>query len=301
MKKCILIVEDNDDIRVSLRKILVDNNFKVLEASDGAEALSIVEQGHPDLVVLDFVIPKVSGETVCVKIKETHPEIAVIALTGKSLSSDVVRGLQIGADDYMTKPFAPEELIARIDTRLKAAKELEVSSKAINPELNKITLRESTALIAIRIIVSEIIFVVSFALIVGLISLLGSYIGITGAFSLYLVALVMLLVFNIVIIFFIVARWHFEYTEVSKEGVVRHSGIIFSKKKEKYECNFVEAISFEQSFFGKLFNYGTIELYDPALKEKIYLLNVSNPKKYTELVEKILPKKTNHPMPFIAS
>ena len=124
MQKTILIVEDNDDLRVSLRKILASNNFRVLEASDGAEALEIVEQDRPNLVVLDLKIPKISGETVCVRIKEAHPEIIVIVVTAKTLSSDVVRGLHIGADDYMTKPFVPEELIARIDTRLKSAKTL---------------------------------------------------------------------------------------------------------------------------------------------------------------------------------
>ncbi len=299
MQKTILVVDDNNDLRISLRKILVANNFRVLEASDGAEALNIVEQDHPDLVVLDFKIPKVSGETVCVKIKESHPEIAVIVVTVKSFSSDVVHGLQIGADDYVSKPFVPEELIARIDTRLKTAKNLDVSSKAINPELNKITLRENMALIAIRLITAEIIFVVSFALVVGLISFLGTYLGITGIFSLYFIAFIILLVLNAIIISFIIARWHAEYVEVTKDGIIKYSGIVFSKKKEKYECNFVETITFEQSFFGKLFNYGTIELYDPALKEKIYLLNVPNPKKNSELVEKILPKKTNQPIPFV--
>lgn len=300
MQKTILIVEDNDELRISLRKILIASNFRVLEASDGAEALDIVEQNHPDLVILDLMMPKISGETVCVRIKENHPEIIVIVVTAKSLSSDVVHGLQIGADDYITKPFVSEELIARIDTRLKMTKNLDTLSKAINPELNKITLRESMALIAMRLIIADIIFGVSFALAVGLISFLGRYLGITDAFSLYIIAFIVLVVFNVVIISFIVARWHFEYAEVTKDGVVKHSGIVFSKKKEKYECNFVEAITFEQSFFGKLFNYGTIELYDPALKEKIYLLNVPNPKINSELVEKILPKKANQSIPFLA-
>lgn len=62
----------------------------------------------------------------------------------------------------------------------------------------------------------------------------------------------------------------------------------------------MKANTFEQSFFGKIFSYGTMELYDPALKEKIYLLNVPNPRKNSELVEKILPKKSNQPMPFVA-
>ena len=299
MEKTILIVDDNDEVRIFLRKFLVSNNFRVLEASDGAEALDIVEKNHPDVVILDLKIPKVSGETVCVRIKEAYPEIIIIVVTAKSLSSDVVHGLQIGADDYVAKPFAPEELMARIDARLKATKTLDNLSKTSSPAVNKITLRESISLIAIRLIASQIIFGASFAFVAGAISLLGSYLGITASVSLYLVIFVILLTFNVIIVFFIIARWHFEYTEVTREGIIQYGGI-FNKKKQKYDCNFVESIALDQSFLGNILNYGTIELYDPALKERIYLLNIANPKKISEIVEKILPKKTSQPIPFVA-
>jgi len=120
-KKTILIADDNDELRSFLRKALIANNHNVIEASDGAEALETVENNPPDLIVLDLVLPKVSGETVCTKIKSTHPNIIIIALTAKSNTDDIVRGLQIGADDYVTKPFVKEELIARIEAKLKSS------------------------------------------------------------------------------------------------------------------------------------------------------------------------------------
>src|SRR5574342_1039121 len=101
MQKTIRIVEDDADLRGGLYKILTAHGFNVLEAADGAEALERVEKEKPDLVLLDFGLPVVSGETVCVKIKEDFPEIAVIALTEKSSKAQVVHGLQIGADDYI--------------------------------------------------------------------------------------------------------------------------------------------------------------------------------------------------------
>ncbi len=98
---------------------------------------------------------------------------------------------------------------------------------------------------------------------------------------------------------FIVLKWRSEYTDVSKEGVIKHSGIFF-KREQKFACNFVEAIKIEQSLLGILFNYGTLELYDPALEEKIYLLNISSPKKNRDLIEKLVSKESDKPMPFVA-
>ncbi len=73
------------------------------------------------------------------------------------------------------------------------------------------------------------------------------------------------------------------------------------RKEQKYACNFVEGAKVEQSFLGLLFNYGTIELYDPALKEQVYLLNIANPKKYSEIIQDIVSKEKNKSMPFVAA
>lgn len=300
MRKTILIVEDDDNLRSSLRKILSINNFKVIEASDGAEALEMVDGNHPDLVLLDFGLPKVPGETVCVKIKESYPDIVVIALTEKSLTKDVVHGLQIGADDYMSKPFIEEELIARIDARLKKSTIKESSEEESVIDTKRFTLRESTAVIVIRIIIAQFIFIFLFVFAATLTSFLENYLGINELFPLYSLGLFVISLINVLIVLFIILRWRSEYAEITGDGVIKHSGI-FYKNEQKFACNFVEAIKIEQDFWGLCLNYGTLELYDPALEEKIFLLNIANPKNKREIIEKSFLKKPNATMPFVAS
>lgn len=306
--KTILVVEDNDELRNFLKKILVANNFQVVEAADGAQALEAVEKYSPDLVLLDFGLPKVSGETVCVKIKKDHPEIIIIALSEKSSSQEKVHGLQIGADDYLSKPFVAEELIARIDARFKALENnqsLPTKDDPVNqPELKesnpaKIIFRESISLIVVRLALTELFFGFIFVCASLTIPFISSFdLGI-DLFSLYFILLAVGFGINIVLLISIALRWVSEYSEVSNEGVVKHSGIL-QKRQKKYACNFVETVTLEQSFLGAIFNYGTIELYDPALKEQIYLENVSNPKKSSEVVQKILIRENGKNTPILA-
>ena len=301
MQKTILVVEDDDDLRNFLKKVLAANNYKVAEAADGAEALEAVEKYFPDLVLLDFGLPKVTGETVCVKVKKDHPEIIIVALTEKTQSSDVVHGLQIGADDYISKPFVAEELVARIDARFKTAVngQGEPKKKEEPEEIRKIILRESIVLIIIRLIFTEAILGLSLFLLSILSSYLSSYLNTTYFSSLYLIVLAGGFLINIGIVILIALKWNSEYTEVSREGVIKHSGIL-SRKEQKYACNFVEGAKLDQSLLGLLFNYGTIELYDPALKEQVYLLNIANPKRYSETIQNIVSQEKDKPMPFIA-
>ena len=302
MKETILIVEDNDEIRNFLKKVLAANNFKVAEAADGAEALEAVEKYFPDLVLLDFGLPKVSGETVCVKIKKNHPEIIVIALTEKKQSSDVVHGLQIGADDYISKPFVAEELIARIDARLKTTvngQDQGEPTEKEKPPMGKLILRESIVVIIIRLVFTEVIFGLTLFLFNILSSYLSSNLNITFLSSLYFIILVVGFLINLVIVISIALKWNSEYTEISQEGVIKHRGVLH-KREQTYAYNFVEGAKLDQSLLGLLFNYGTIELYDPALKEQVYLLNLPNPKKYSKTIQDILSKENNKPMPFIA-
>jgi len=304
VQKAILVVEDNDELRSFLKKLLAANNFRVAEAADGAEALEAVEKYMPDLVLLDFGLPKVSGETVCVKIKKDHPEIIVIALTEKAQTLDVVHGLQIGADDYMGKPFDADELIARIDTRFKSV----TNGKEATPEeprakekreSEKIILRESFTLIIIRFIVTEIIFGFSLFLISIIFYYLSTYLNPTYLSATYLIILAIWFLINIGTVILISLKWNSEYTEVSGEGIVKHSGILH-RKEQKYACNFIEGVKVEQSFLGLLFNYGTIELYDPALKEQVYLLNITNPKSTNKTIQRIVSKEKDKSMPFVA-
>ncbi len=304
MQKTILVVDDDDELRGFLKKVLVANNFTVIEASDGAQALEAVEKYLPDLVLLDFGLPKVPGETVCVKIKKDHPNIIVIALTKKNQSSDVVQGLQIGADDYISKPFVAEELIARIDARFKTTTNGQVQpgaeeSGVEEAELGKIILRESVVLIIIRLILIEALFGFSLLLFSILYSYINSYLNNSDLSALYFIVLGGAFLINIGMVSLIALKWTSEYTEIFKEGVVKHSGILH-RKEQKYACNFVERTTLNQSFLGLLFNYGTIELYDPALKEQVYLLNIANPKKNSEKIQKIVSKKANKSIPFVA-
>lgn len=300
MQKTILIVEDDKSLRDFLAKTLADHNFNVVVADDGAEAMEMVEKKLPDLVILDLGLPKISGETVCVEIKKNHPEVIVIVLTAKSKSADAVRSLQIGADDYMSKPFEIEELLARIGARLKTTEEEKSPPKTASAaESNTITFRESVMLIGIRLIMTELIFGVSFFLAVAAISFLDQYLTIENPFPLYLVLLIVLLIVNIKIIFSIILKWHFEYVEITKSAIIKHKGILY-KKEETFACNFIETITLSQDFFGMIFNYGTLELFDPALKEPIYIFNIASPKKYSEVIKKIFSKRKDSSAIFIS-
>lgn len=122
MKYKILVVEDDKDVQEYLKKILFENDYFVEAVAEGAKALKKVEQSVPDLIVLDLGLPDVSGETICRELKKNFPQLPIIILTAKGTTEDVVHGLNIGADDYVPKPFKGEELLARIRTRLRLEK-----------------------------------------------------------------------------------------------------------------------------------------------------------------------------------
>lgn len=119
MNKSILIVEDQEEISKYLKEILIDHDYIVRIANNGASGLKIINTILPDLVLLDLGLPDIDGETVCREIKKYWPDLKVIVLTARSETSDIVKGLNFGADDYVAKPFKSEELLARIRTQLK--------------------------------------------------------------------------------------------------------------------------------------------------------------------------------------
>jgi DNA-binding response OmpR family regulator len=110
----ILVVEDDPAVRLSLRLAGEKEGFAVSEATDGTEALERVAQLRPDLVILDLMLPSMSGFDVCRTIHQRDPSLPVIILTARGDEVDKVVGLEMGADDYITKPFSPRELIARV-------------------------------------------------------------------------------------------------------------------------------------------------------------------------------------------
>lgn len=119
MKK-ILIVDDEPNIVVSLEYLMKKEGFTVAVANDGDAALALVVEFKPDLVLLDVMMPKKSGYEVCQSIR-ANPELAgvkVVMLTAKGRESEIVKGTALGADAYVTKPFATRELVARVRTLL---------------------------------------------------------------------------------------------------------------------------------------------------------------------------------------
>jgi len=119
----ILIVEDEPPLIEVLRYNLASEGFSTLVATDGEEALLLVEEENPDLIILDWMLPELSGIDVCRRLRETKnfKTIPIIMLTARGEESDKISGLDAGADDYVVKPFSPSELIARVRAVLRRA------------------------------------------------------------------------------------------------------------------------------------------------------------------------------------
>jgi two-component system alkaline phosphatase synthesis response regulator PhoP len=127
----ILIIEDERDIQDLIRHYLEKDGFRTRTASDGAAGLAAARQEHPDLIVLDLMLPGLDGLELCKKLR-ADPATAltpVIMLTAKAEESDKIVGLELGADDYLTKPFSPKELVARIKALLRRADRREADPK----------------------------------------------------------------------------------------------------------------------------------------------------------------------------
>ena len=124
MKPLILIVEDETPLVTMLRYNLEKEGFRVAAAVDGQEALLLLAEERPDLVLLDWMLPSVSGLELCRRIRRRAEwrDLPVVMLTARAEEADRVRGLEIGADDYVTKPFSRGELIARIRALLRRSR-----------------------------------------------------------------------------------------------------------------------------------------------------------------------------------
>ena len=118
MDKKILVVDDEKPIVEILKLNLQKENYEVYEAYDGEEALMKVKSVQPDLILLDVMLPKIDGFTVCRKIRETSI-VPILMLTAREEEVDKVLGLELGADDYITKPFSIRELMARIKANMR--------------------------------------------------------------------------------------------------------------------------------------------------------------------------------------
>ncbi|HEY4599409.1 response regulator transcription factor [Corynebacterium sp.] len=117
----ILVVDDDSAVRESLRRSLIFNGYAVLLAADGEEALDKVQSERPDMAILDVMMPKLDGLEVCRELRSQGDDIPILLLTARDSVSERVAGLDAGADDYLTKPFALEELLARTRSLVRRA------------------------------------------------------------------------------------------------------------------------------------------------------------------------------------
>lgn len=133
----ILVVDDEEPIQELLKFNLEKEGYTVLLAYDGPTALEIIEEKYPDLVILDVMLPGMDGLEVCNQLRQNSKvqEIPVIMLTAKAEEIDKVLGLELGADDYLTKPFSPRELLARIRARLRRIKPQTQDNEMIRGDL----------------------------------------------------------------------------------------------------------------------------------------------------------------------
>ncbi|WP_147055217.1 response regulator transcription factor [Sporosarcina luteola] len=149
----ILIVDDEQPIRTLLDYNLKQSNFETVMASDGEQAILQVEDEKPDLILLDLMLPKMDGIEVCKALRSRNINTPIIMLTAKGEEPDKVLGLEIGADDYMTKPFSPREVIARVKAVLRRSNErigieeiedqvLKSGSLTVHPEQYEVYLGE---------------------------------------------------------------------------------------------------------------------------------------------------------------
>lgn len=120
-ERYILVIEDDEDVRNLVRLNLKKSGFRVFEAEDGIKGLLLARDKQPHLILLDLMLPNMPGEEVCreLKARDSTASIPIIMLTAKARPEDRVAGLELGADDYVTKPFSPRELVLRVEALLR--------------------------------------------------------------------------------------------------------------------------------------------------------------------------------------
>lgn len=152
-KEKILVVDDEQDLVKLVRFNLEKDGYKVISAFNGEDALFLARKERPDLIVLDLMLPGIDGLEVCKKLKADQEltNIAIIMLTAKGEESDITVGLKLGADDYVTKPFSPKELVARVQAVLRRAKissttkdYIEIEGLKIDVNKHEVTMKNET-------------------------------------------------------------------------------------------------------------------------------------------------------------
>ena len=125
MKKVVLIVDDEVRMRKLIKDFLKQKDYEILEAGDGEEALTIYNEKKDeiDLILLDVMMPKLDGWSVLRQIRQNNKKVAVVMLTARSEEQDELFGFELGVDEYITKPFSPKLMVARVEAILRRSKE----------------------------------------------------------------------------------------------------------------------------------------------------------------------------------
>ncbi|MHB9927620.1 response regulator transcription factor [Clostridium botulinum] len=134
MKETILVIDDEVKIIEVIKLYLENEGYTVIQATSGIEALKKQSEFNPDLLILDLMLPDISGENVCERIRK-ESEVPIIMLTAKSSEDSILNGYSIGSDDYITKPFSPKQLVAKVNAVLKRVKGDQCENLIFNNEL----------------------------------------------------------------------------------------------------------------------------------------------------------------------
>ncbi len=134
MKETILVIDDEVKIIEVIKLYLENERYTVIQATSGIEALKKQSEFNPDLLILDLMLPDISGEKVCERIRE-ESDVPIIMLTAKSSEESILNGYSIGSDDYVTKPFSPKQLVAKVNAVLKRVKGNQGENLIFNNEL----------------------------------------------------------------------------------------------------------------------------------------------------------------------
>ncbi|HEU4345468.1 MAG TPA: response regulator transcription factor [Candidatus Binatia bacterium] len=148
----ILVVEDEPDIRKLVQYNLAQERFKVLEAEDGEQALKLLQREKPNLVILDLMLPGLSGMELCKLLRQRSEtaRLPILMLTAKAGEADRVVGLEMGADDYLAKPFSPREMVARVRAILRRSESQAAADNAQIYEKGRLKIDFSTYEVTVR-------------------------------------------------------------------------------------------------------------------------------------------------------
>ncbi len=149
LNQTILVVDDEETIREVVRRYLEREGFKVNEAADGFEALDAIRSDPPDLIVLDLMLPGIDGLSLTQHIRQDR-HIPIIMLTAKGEASDRIRGLDMGADDYMAKPFSPQEVVSRVRAVLRRTGQDSLSNSGSTLQFQNLRIEPASRTVSLK-------------------------------------------------------------------------------------------------------------------------------------------------------